>query len=157
MEGSQSRRQDREGNDLAEVLERLQQAPEGGWLRASRRPAWRIAGCAVLLKAEGVGESLCLADALECHPEPGRREVPRHASIPWPPPARMTQSSTLRSSAKIKKWRRLDPLLTALLRRLLLRRCLLTTFSHFAALLAMRSWRCRFSAHRESKRPAFRL
>lgn len=29
--------------------------------------------------------------------------------------------------------------------------------SPFAALLAMRSWRCRFSAHRESKRTAFRL
>jgi hypothetical protein len=32
MEGSQGRRQDREGNEVAEILERLQQAPQGGRL-----------------------------------------------------------------------------------------------------------------------------
>jgi len=82
MEEDEGCRPDPSRTNLAEILERLQQAPEGGWLRASRRPASRIADCAVLLKAEGVGESLCLADALRCHPEPGRREAPRRASNP---------------------------------------------------------------------------
>jgi len=57
------------------------------------------------LKAEGVGESLCLADALRCHPEPGRRaSTASRWHQTWPPPARMTQSSALRR-AKIETWR----------------------------------------------------
>jgi hypothetical protein len=44
----------------------------------------KSAGCRVrfveqLQKPKGVGESLCLADALSCHPVPGRRRAPRCA------------------------------------------------------------------------------
>lgn len=69
---------------MAEILERLQQALEGGRLSFAGDVVAAIRGCrhATLLKSEGVGESLCLADALECHPEPGRRAALRHASDP---------------------------------------------------------------------------
>ena len=56
MEGSESCRQGRERNDLAEILERVQQAPEDHRLT-----------CLIdrdVKKPKGVGESLCLADAL---------------------------------------------------------------------------------------------
>ena len=54
--------------------------PKFGALAISvlRRPADRVAlrRRASDPKAEGVGESLCLADALWCHPVPGRRRAP---------------------------------------------------------------------------------
>jgi hypothetical protein len=69
---------------VAEILERLQQAPEGGRLKfvGDAAVGSRGGGRATSLKSEGVGESLCLADALQCHPEPGRRVALRHASDP---------------------------------------------------------------------------
>ena len=58
---------------MAEILERLQQAPEVGSqiARADFKPRWQTETDFKMI--EGVGETLGLADALDCHPEPGRR------------------------------------------------------------------------------------
>ena len=58
---------------MAEILERLQQAPEVGSqiARADFKLRWQTETDFKMI--EGVGETRGLADALYCHPEPGRR------------------------------------------------------------------------------------
>ncbi|HVZ53841.1 MAG TPA: hypothetical protein VG986_17875, partial [Pseudolabrys sp.] len=73
------RGQGREGNDLAEVLERLQQAAQVGRLKAPRVRAGKpidglFDGNAPTSTAPRASARLSgLADALCRHPEPGRR------------------------------------------------------------------------------------
>jgi hypothetical protein len=80
MEGGEHRRQNRKGSDLAEILEQLQQTAQGrreittGFFQ--RKLTTRLRQ-----KIEGVGETSSLADALACHPEPGRRGNNRNAQI----------------------------------------------------------------------------
>ena len=71
MEGSQGRRQDREGNEVAEILERVQQAPQGRRLAHTKD--------FLIKRTEGVGETRSLADALCRHRNRGAAEQPHCA------------------------------------------------------------------------------
>jgi len=74
-------------------------------------------------KPKGVGESLCLADALSCHPVPGRRRAPRCAGLSQAATGPYDAIFNTRTCEDRDVASELEPLLPALfLRRLL--RCL---------------------------------
>ena len=150
MERSKSRRQDRERPDLAEILERVQQAPEGGRLSVKRTRVTQAA------KHEGVGETLKsrrrpLSSSGTGAPRSDRVALNRSVTRTGPYDAifdklnvedRKVASKTRASSS--------GPFSSPLFAAFFLRFAI-------AALLAISTWRVSHQCVRESSRTAFRL